>query len=52
MNTYYAAIVNHPNQKLDPDNNIPLIQTFHSATERNNSASPTASIETRRFPPA
>lgn len=21
MNTYYAAIVNHPNQKLDPDNN-------------------------------
>lgn len=23
MNTYYAAIVNHPNQKLDPDNNIP-----------------------------
>lgn len=74
MNTYYAAIVNHPNQKLDPDNNIPLIQIFHSATERNNwvkayadnphvrpstrnrrfvgSASPTASIETRRFPPA
>lgn len=36
MNTYYAAIVNHPNQKLDPDNNIPLIQIFHSATERNN----------------
>lgn len=35
MNTYYAAIVNHPNQKLDPDNNIPLIQIFHSATERN-----------------
>ncbi len=28
MNTYYAAIVNHPNQKLDPDNNIPLIQIF------------------------
>ena len=28
--------VNHPNQKLDPDNNIPLIQIFHSATERNN----------------
>lgn len=36
MNTYYAAIVNHPNQKLDPDNNIPLIQIFHSVTERNN----------------
>lgn len=36
MNTYCAAIVNHPNQKLDPDNNIPLIQIFHSVTERNN----------------
>lgn len=35
MNIYYAAIVSHPEQKLDPDNNVPLIQIFYSATERN-----------------
>lgn len=36
MNTYYAAIINHPNQDTNTDNNVPLIQIFHSATERNN----------------
>ena len=35
MNIYYAAIVNHPGQKLDPDDNVPLIQIFYSAAERN-----------------
>ena len=35
MNIYYAAIVNHPEQKLGPDNNVPLIQIFYSAAERN-----------------
>lgn len=35
MNIYYAAIVNHPEQKLDPDNNVPLIQIFYSVVERN-----------------
>lgn len=35
MNIYYAAIVNHPEQQLDPDNNVPLIQIFYSAAERN-----------------
>lgn len=35
MNIYYAAIVNHPEQKLDPDKNVPLIQIFYSVTDRN-----------------
>lgn len=35
MNIYYAAIVNHPEQKFDPDGNVPLIQIFYSAAERN-----------------
>ena len=35
MNIYYAAIVKHPEQKLDLDNNVPLIQIFYSAVERN-----------------